>query len=428
MSQDLPPESRRLEDLAALLEVSRTLGAATKLESLLTLIGESCLHVLDGERSTIFLYDKHRQELYSRVGTGLGEGPGRAAREIRFPADRGIAGEAFRSGKVVNVADAYADPRFNPEVDRKTGFRTRNLLACPLQGLDGEPVGVLQVLNKRVERFTAWDEELIQAFGSQAGVALERQLLQEVLEEQRRVQAELETARSIQQQLLPARPPVLAGFDIAGWNRPAEQTGGDFYDFMPLPNGNLALTLADVTGHGIGPALIAAECRALLRACLALTPQLEEAVPQVNELLTADIPEDRFVTAFVGVVEAAPGQCRYISAGQAPILVFRSGTREITEMPTNGLPLGLVANFKYQPAIAISLAPGDLLVLCTDGFVEWPNPAGECFGNARLFELIQRNHHLAAREMIQVMHRAVVAFAGGVPQQDDLTAVVVKRL
>src|SRR5262249_33968002 len=270
----------------------------TELGPLLAAVGESCLRVLDCERSTIFLYDRARDQLYSRVATGLGPGPdGGAAREIRFPADRGIAGEAFRSGAVVNVPDAYADARFNAEVDRQTGYHTRNLLTCPLRGLDGAPVGVLQLLNKRGGGFGPWDEELIQAFGAQAGVALQRQLLLEEFAEKQRIQADLATARAIQQHLLPARAPVLAGFDLAGWNRPADRPGGDFFDFMGLPEGRVAITLADVTGHGIGPALLAAECRALVRACLALTPDLDAVVARVNDLLAADVPEDRFVTA-----------------------------------------------------------------------------------------------------------------------------------
>src|SRR5262249_46094598 len=143
---------------------------------LLSTIGQDCRRVLDCERSTIFLYDDHSDELYSRVAAG-GE-PG-GIREIRFPAERGIAGEAFRTRMVINVPDAYADARFNPEVDRKTGYLTRNLLTCPLLGLDGSAVGVLQVLNKNAGGFSGWDEELIQSFGAQAGVALQRQLLLE---------------------------------------------------------------------------------------------------------------------------------------------------------------------------------------------------------------------------------------------------------
>src|SRR5947199_4939666 len=176
-----PPDSsadaRRLADLSALLEVSRQLSASIELGPLLATIERSCLHVLDCDRASIFLYDQAGDQLSSRVATGIGgSGPG-PVREIRFPADRGIAGEALRSGAVLNIADAYADGRFNPEVDRQTGYRTRNVLTCPLLGLDGTPVGVLQVLNKRAGAFSPWDEDVIRTFAAQAGVALQRQLL-----------------------------------------------------------------------------------------------------------------------------------------------------------------------------------------------------------------------------------------------------------
>src|SRR3954469_12331984 len=172
-----PDEARRLADLCTLLEVSRRLSASTELEPLLAAVERGCREVLDCERATIFLYDKETHELYSRLATGIEAGtPIGPQRSIRFNADRGIAGEALRTRTVLNIPDAYADARFNPEVDRQTGYTTRNLLTCPLLGVDGAAVGVLQVLNKRGGHFGPWDEELIQTFGAQAGVALQRQL------------------------------------------------------------------------------------------------------------------------------------------------------------------------------------------------------------------------------------------------------------
>jgi GAF domain-containing protein len=193
----------RIADLLAVLEVTRRLAATSELQPLLEVIEQSALKVLDCERASVFLHDRTTDELYSRVATG--------GRPVRFPASLGFAGGVFRSGQVANVPDAYADPRFNPAVDRQTGFRTRSILTCPLSGWDNTTVGVLQVLNKRSGPFDTWDEILAQTFGAQVGVAVQRQLLLEEYERKRRYERALEIARQIQQGLLPGRSPQRAG-------------------------------------------------------------------------------------------------------------------------------------------------------------------------------------------------------------------------
>ena len=413
-------ESQKLGDLRAVLEISRQLGAVSELVQLLQIIEQATLKVLDCERISIFLHDSNTDELYSKLATGqVG---------LRIPSSAGIAGECFRSASVINVPDAYADPRFNREVDRRTGFTTRNLLTCPLLGLDHRPVGVLQILNKRARAFDGWDEELVRTIGAQAGVALQRQLLLEQYLENQRMQEDLRIAQDIQQRLLPRFPPVVPNYDIAGWNSPADETGGDFYDFQVLNSGALAVTIADVTGHGVGPALIASECRALLRASLSLTQNLERVLALVNDLLNADLPDDRFVTAFVGLLEPQEHRFAYISAGQGPIFHFTHSTGEIKEMPTTGLPLGVLPGREYALSRAFIFEPGDLLLFATDGFVEWPGPDRDRFGDERFCEVVRRHYRLPAAELIQQIHRACQEFARGTPQQDDLTAVVIKRI
>jgi phosphoserine phosphatase len=413
-------DSRQLADLQAVLEVSRQLGAGSDLGALLRTIEQATLNVLDCERISIFLHDPQTDELYSRLATGQ-DG-------LRIPTGMGIAGEAFRTGTVINVADAYTDGRFNREVDRRTGYLTRNLLTCPLLGLDHQPVGVLQVLNKRGRSFDAWDEELVRTLGAQAGVALQRQLLLEEYLEKQRLQEDLRIAHDIQQHLLPRQPPRVANYDIAGWNQPTDETGGDFYDFQVLNSGALALTIADVTGHGVGPALIAAECRALLRACLSLTQNLERVLALVNDLLNQDLPDDRFVTAFVGLLEPAEHRFAYISAGQGPVFHYTRSTGEVREMPTSGLPLGVLPGRSYELSRAFVFEPGDLLLFVTDGIVEWPDPERNRFDNERVYAALRRHHALPAAGLIQAIYQAAREFARGTPQRDDLTAVVIKRI
>ncbi len=422
---DADDPATRIADLEKLLDVARRLGATTEIDPLLGAIAAAATAVLDCERASVFLLDRAAGELVSRVATGMEDSP---IHEIRFPVGVGIAGEVARSGTVVNLADAYADPRFNPEFDRKSGFRTRSMLAVPLADHDGTTVGVLQLLNKAGAPFGGRDEHLAGFLGGQAGVAVQRQLLLGHFAEKQRIERDLAVARGIQQSLLPKHAPEVAGFDIAGWNRPADETGGDYFDFVPLAGGGIAFAIADATGHGIGPALVAAEARALFRAIIAADAALAPLVGRVNDLLCADLPEGRFVTALFGVVEAGGTGLRFVSAGQGPILVFRAASGTVEEFDSHGLPLGLVPEMEYDAESVVPLAPGDMLVLLTDGFYEWAGPDGSQFGTERVGDLLRRHAALAATDLIQALRAAVEDFAAGTVQGDDLTAVIVRRL
>ena len=205
---------QRITDLERLLDVARRLGATAELDPLLETIAAAATAVLDCERASVFLLDRAAGELSSRVATGIADSP---VKEIRFPIGVGIAGEVARTGTVVNLPDAYADPRFNPEFDRRSGFHTRSMLAVPLADHDGTTVGVLQVLNKRGGSFGPRDEQLAGFLGGQAGVAVQRQLLLAHYAEKQRIERDLAIARDIQQRLLPKDAPVVPGFDIATW-------------------------------------------------------------------------------------------------------------------------------------------------------------------------------------------------------------------
>ena len=353
---------KHVADLQAVLGVSRDLAAISELTPLLRNVERAALSVLECERATVFLYDPEREELFSRMATGVDE--------IRFPADRGIAGEVVRTGEVINVPDAYADSRFNPEIDRKTGFRTRNMITFPLLGFDNKIVGVLQVLNKSKGSFDPWDDELVRTFGAQVGVALQRQLLLEHYAEKQRIERDLSIARDIQQGLIPDKAAEVPGFDIAGWNKPADETGGDCYDYMALSDGSLALTIADATGHGIGPALVIAECRALFRATISLSNDLSQVVSRINNLLSEDLPDDRFVTAFFGLLSPQTNTLSFLSAGHGPLIQYISEKDEFVELSANAMPLGILADVPFDEPVRFHMQPGDMMVLVTDGFFE----------------------------------------------------------
>ena len=254
------------------------------------------------------------------------------------------------------------------------------------------------------------------------------QRLAEEEAELKRIEHDLDIARQIQQGLLPTSKPDLPEYDVSGWSRSANKTGGDYYDWQALPDGRWLVSLADVSGHGIGPALVAAVCRAYARASVAANAEsLDRIVDRLNGLLLDDMPDGRFVT-FVGVlVDPHEHRAQMISAGHGPLFRCVRAHGQLIESDADGLPLGLVRANEYGPANEFALASGDVVLLVTDGLFEWTNAAGEAYGLERLRATIQKLAGSSADEMIQGLYRETQKFVGDVPQADDVTIVVVRR-
>jgi serine phosphatase RsbU (regulator of sigma subunit) len=250
----------------------------------------------------------------------------------------------------------------------------------------------------------------------------------EARREVERYQGELRLAQQIQQGLLPAAAPAIAGFDLAGWNRPADETGGDYFDYVDAGQGTWVVVIADATGHGIAPALIMAACRAYLRACLTTTTRLAAAMTATSERLLADLPRGKFVTLAALHCAADSPEVELLSAGHGPLLLYRAADRTVAEIKAHGIPLAMLPGFPYAKSSRLELAPGDTLVMLTDGFWEWENGAGEQFGLERLKEAIVGSAGGPAGELIARLAAAVEGFAAGARQGDDLTAVVVRKL
>ena len=242
-----------------------------------------------------------------------------------------------------------------------------------------------------------------------------------------RVQHDLDIARSIQQSLLPRVRPNIRGFEIAGWNHSADETGGDFFDWKPLPDGRLAVILADVTGHGIGPALLASVCRAYSRVSFVSGGSLTATLGQINKSFGEDLTAERFATFVAAVCTPGEDRVELLSAGHAPLFVYSFLKQELTKFDAQALPLGIMPDFASEAPVILSLQPGDLLLLITDGFFEWENSSEEQFGFDRLAAMIRKHCQLPPEEIIAEIYQAVLAFAGGTTQKDDLTAVLIKR-
>jgi serine phosphatase RsbU (regulator of sigma subunit) len=243
----------------------------------------------------------------------------------------------------------------------------------------------------------------------------------------KQVEHDLQIARSIQQSLLPKIRPQIAGFHIGGWSRSADDTGGDFYDWKKLSDGRWIVVLADVTGHGIGPAILAAVCRAYSRASFNVRDRLETMLKNINQSFAEDLTPERFATFVAVVCEEGNDELELLSAGHAPIIVYSSDDQSFQLIDAQAPPLGILPDLWDAVPVKFNLQPGDMLLLVTDGFLEWENSTGEDFGTERLGAVVRQFSDREPEVIIAELYDAVLNFSQGTPQKDDLTAVLIKR-
>lgn len=248
-----------------------------------------------------------------------------------------------------------------------------------------------------------------------------------------KMERDIQVARQIQQSTFPRELPRIDGFDVAAWNDPADETGGDTYDLIPFDadsDGTVEralLLLADATGHGIGPALVATQSRAMLRMAVRLDEGLPGIVKNLNEQLHSDLPGNRFLTAWFGVLDAEAGILTSFSAGQAPLLYYHAAEGRIESSSANTMPLGLMPDIPIGVPPPIPMARGDIFVVLSDGIFEAVGDDDEQFGEERVVELLERHKSATASEILASIRASVEAFVADRPADDDRTAWIVKR-
>jgi PAS domain S-box-containing protein len=248
-----------------------------------------------------------------------------------------------------------------------------------------------------------------------------------VRREHDRMQRELDIAHRVQQSLLPREPLTIPGYMVAGWSEPATEAGGDYYDWLMLPDDRAIVAIADATGHGIGPALMVTICRAYFRAAAPVEEAIENLVARVNDLIAGDLQEGTFVTAAIAALDPTENLLHVYSAGHGPILYYDASEGRTAAWDSDTFPLGMFSPMNAGPSRCRAMEPGDMLLLTTDGFFEWENPEGEQYGIERLGRFLEQHRGSTPETIIRALHDDVRAFACGTAQMDDVTAVIIKR-
>lgn len=343
----------------------------------------------------------------------------------------GIVGTIAASGNAEIVNDVRLDPRCEGEHPRM-----ESLLCAPLK-ISERVSGAIALASSSAVTYTAGDLKLLNTLALQAAAAVENARLFEktvqAARDRERLAAlhkELELASSIQANLFPSEMPRLTGYDVAARNRPARQCGGDYYDALPLaPNGDGArvlLCVADVSGKGLAASLLMSNTQATLRALIGRTPSLADMAAQASELLYASTSANKYVTAALVELAVESGTVRYVSAGHTDCLHL-TAAGEANWLKSTGTPLGLLPpGFPFDEH-CLTLEPGDCLALFSDGVPEAQNEAGDEFGEARLAEVVRASSSQSAEAIVGRVFEAIDTFAGGAPQYDDITLMIIKK-
>lgn len=410
------------QDLEAIQTVTHAMAKAPELDDLLNLIIDRLVDAADAERGTLYLVDERRHQLYSKVLRD------NELSEIRVELGEGLAGHVGLTGETLNIPDAYADPRFNPAFDLLTKWRTRAMLVAPMRNPDGKIVGVVQVLNKiGGGAFNQRDERLLLAMAAQGAISIETARLYRAEIEQQLLQQEINTAKGIQESILPSDLPQRPGWDMAAVWSPARNVAGDFYDILPLADGRYALIIGDVSGKGVPAALFMTLCVAVMRFGVSLRLTAGELLNYTNQLLVSFNRHSRmFATILVAYIDFATGEITLSGAGHNPPLLFRGQEGTVEPIKVPGVMAGMFEGLRYTET-TVQLAPADVLTLYTDGIVEAVNEENQEYTLERFASVIAEIGGPAGYLAQSVMD-SVKNHVGDHEQYDDITMLVIRRV
>jgi sigma-B regulation protein RsbU (phosphoserine phosphatase) len=419
-----------MKELSSIIEATKKLNSTLDLGELISIILQIATRQSGAERGTVFLVDRERNEIWSLVGLGLEQ------QVIRLPAEKGIAGWVAREGTAVRLENAYDDPRFEPDIDRRLGFKTRQLMCLPIRNEAGAIIGVLQLLNK-AEGFTDEDEAFLDALSAHVALALEKAQLHRERVEKEKMERDLALAREIQAGLLPEGPPAFPGIEIAVSHRASQMVGGDYYDFLPVQvDGKEALLLvvADVEGKGAASALVMANVQATLHALADHVESLEKLPATINHKLlmgarsssTTGGRMTKYLSMFLALVESGGRNLIYVNAGHVPPAVIRADGR-VEWLEAGGMIVGLLPDVEFECG-TVALGVGDLVVACTDGITEAMDSAGNEFSRQRMATLVTRVRQGSPEEIMRTVLGEVETHSRNGMYEDDRILMVMKAL
>jgi sigma-B regulation protein RsbU (phosphoserine phosphatase) len=402
-----------------IFEHAARISRESDISKLLNLNADLARDLIGADRCSVWLIDEQTGELWTKVAHGVSE--------LRIPAGTGLIGSCITSDRNIIVNHADSDERFLRRVDQSSGYRTESVLAVPLHA-DGRVIGAMQVLNKP-GGFSNHDSELLNFMAAYSAAEIQSERLRHEAESARLLRRELDLAREVQQNLLPKELPPVTGVDYFGFSRAAKSVGGDYFDFLDLPEGSFSFTLGDVSGKGMPAAVLMASIQALLRSHLLREARpLSRLIAEVSQTVFLCSSIDRYSTLFCGLLDADRRTLTYVNAGHPSALILREARNgKIDQAAGTGMPIGMMPATEYGEQ-SIQVDPGDLIVCISDGIAEVFDTSGSMWEEIEVEKVIVDNQGASASEVVKAVVERADAYAAGTEQHDDMTVVALRIL
>lgn len=421
------PQLSTIDKLRMLLDITKKISRSLDLQEVLNLVMDTLDSLIPYDAAGIFVIQCRDKELVPASeepcvfkseavrGYDIDE-----LSDLHLKLGEGFIGSVALSATPIISPDVRQDP-----VYINAREKTRSEMVAPIISND-EVIGVFDLESDQLNAYSEDDLEVLMMLASQVAIIIEKVMLHEQLIEKKRLEGQLEVARQVQLELLPAHDPEIVGYDISAYNFPTEEVSGDYYDWVKIFDDQIALVIADVSGKGVPAAILMAFLRASLRAASHIGYATHISMGKVNYLLWESIERNQFVTGFYGILDAPKGTLAYSNAGHnPPLLVNAAGTSQFIDKGEQ--PLGMFRETRYHEYY-LDFEPGDVLVLYTDGATEASSPSGEEFGRERLAQAVKENYDKPAREMIASLQLAILEWTDNVGANDDVTFFIIKAL
>jgi len=377
---------------------------------------------METKASLLMLIDEDTGELVVKAASGtLPEN----IIDKRIPKGGGISGWVVENDSAIIIPDVNKDARFY-RIGEYISNQGTSMICAPIK-IRNNIIGVLAAYDKyNGADFSKSDVNIIEAIARQAAIAFNTARLHREALEKQRLEHELVFARKIQERFWPNEPPNMGGIEVAAVSIPATQVGGDYYDFISLSEEKIGIAIGDIAGKDVSAALLMATTRSALRVqAEENTRSLSDIFFQLNNAIYRDTAPEKFLTLFYGILDSKSRRLKYINGAHNPPIIYNSNTQQMKQLDVGGTLVGMFSDMSYEDGI-VQLHSGDALVMYTDGITEASNLRGELFSEEHLHKIIRECTSLNAHELLNAIRREVNDFSMGVPQQDDMTLVVVK--
>ena len=416
--------------LRALLEISTGLSKTLDLDPLLVQIAETLFGVFrQADRCFVILLDESNGRPIPKVVKSRRPG----MEDTRF--SKTIVRKAIESMHAYLSEDASSDASLGPAASIAE-FRIRSVMCVPLANADGRPLGAIQLdTQERSKKFKEEDLNLLAIVANLASVAIEKAKLHQAVLAREKERKEMELARSVQLGFLPQTVPDVDGYEFYSHYSPAQTVGGDYYDFIPMKDGRVAVVVGDVAGKGVPAALLVAKLSSEVRFCLLTEPTLAKAVSCLNDAMIRGGLGDRFVTLAAAILDPEKHEMTLVNAGHMNPLMFRGALGKLNVPMADevaGVPLGVLPGYEYE-SVTVTLEPGDILTIFTDGVTDAMAPNDALFGDAGVHKYLMPDDTILAlvahpKATGERLVGAVRKHANGRAQNDDIAVVCFGRL